>query len=116
MRRMPELVSARIASRASDAAEKHDRYFLTLTFTLLAASVQTAQWTHNRRIGALEIVGWILFASSGILGLYRDRQAAVFFLVAAESAAARETGDDTASHPAARVIAEVSYGVAKKLD
>ncbi|WP_155987090.1 hypothetical protein [Thioalkalivibrio sp. ALE16] len=50
--------------------EKFEFYFLALIFTLLGASVQTANFTSSPNVSIwMELVGWALLASSGIAGL-----------------------------------------------
>jgi hypothetical protein len=50
--------------------EKFEFYFLGLTFTLLGASIQTASFTGHSHISVLaELIGWISFGLSGLVGL-----------------------------------------------
>ena len=49
--------------------EKFELYLLALTFTLLGLAVQTAKFGSFRMADALEILGWIALAISGLSGL-----------------------------------------------
>jgi hypothetical protein len=50
--------------------EKYEFYFLGLTFTLLGASIQTANLTAHSSISIVaEIVGWLSLVTSGLVGL-----------------------------------------------
>lgn len=51
--------------------EKFELYLLALTFTLLGLAVQTAKFGSFRMADALEILGWIALAISGLSGLSR---------------------------------------------
>ena len=50
--------------------EKYEFYFLGLTFTLLAASIQTVNFGEYSKVNSLiEIMGWFAFGLSGVVGL-----------------------------------------------
>ena len=50
--------------------EKYEFYFLGLTFTLLGASIQTAEFaTYSSASVGAEIIGWAGFTLSGLVGL-----------------------------------------------
>lgn len=50
--------------------EKFEFYFLALIFTLLGASVQTANFVSSPKLAVwMELTGWCLLAVSGIAGL-----------------------------------------------
>jgi hypothetical protein len=50
--------------------EKFEFYFLGLTFTLLGAAIQTADFTGHSHVSvAAEILGWTAFAIAGLVGL-----------------------------------------------
>ena len=56
---------------AQKTQEKFDFYLLSLVFTLLALSIQTAEFGISNISDMLEILGWILLIISGIAGLSR---------------------------------------------
>ena len=50
--------------------EKYEFYFLALTFTILGASIQTADFSAYSKAGVVaEIVGWAALGLSGLVGL-----------------------------------------------
>lgn len=50
--------------------EKYEFYFLGLTFTLLGASIQTADFGDYSKVNSLiELMGWFTFGLSGVVGL-----------------------------------------------
>lgn len=50
--------------------EKYEFYFLGLTFTLLAASIQTVDFGEYSKANSLiELAGWLAFGVSGVIGL-----------------------------------------------
>ena len=50
--------------------EKYEFYFLALTFTLLGASIQTADFGEYSKVNSIiELLGWFAFGLSGIVGL-----------------------------------------------
>jgi len=50
--------------------EKYEFYFLALTFTLLGASIQTADFGEYNKVNSLiELIGWFAFGLSGVVGL-----------------------------------------------
>ena len=51
--------------------EKYEYYFIALNFTLLALSVQTADFTSYSAQVVIELFGWLLLLSAGLLGLTR---------------------------------------------
>lgn len=56
---------------AQQTQEKFEFYLLSLVFTLLALSIQTAKFGIAIPADALELVGWLFFIVSGIAGLWR---------------------------------------------
>ena len=59
------------AETAKEYALKFDFYFLALTFTILGLSVQTAELTEETIAVVLELIGWLGFLCSGVMGLRR---------------------------------------------
>lgn len=56
---------------AQQTQEKFEFYLLSLVFTLLALSIQTAKFGTAIPPDALELSGWLFFIVSGISGLWR---------------------------------------------
>jgi hypothetical protein len=57
---------------AIDIQNKFDFYFIGLIFTLLGLSIQTSQFiAKNNLQNTSEVVGWVLLAISGLLGMSR---------------------------------------------
>jgi len=56
---------------AQQTQEKFEFYVLSLVFTLLALSIQTAKFGTAIAADALELSGWLFFIVSGIAGLWR---------------------------------------------
>jgi hypothetical protein len=56
---------------AQQTQEKFEFYLLSLVFTLLALSIQTAKFEMTVPANLLELAGWIFFIISGISGLSR---------------------------------------------
>ena len=56
---------------AQQTQEKFEFYLLSLVFTLLALSIQTAKFGTVITADALELAGWLSFIVSGIAGLWR---------------------------------------------
>ena len=55
---------------ATEYESKFRFYFVALNFTLLAATIQTAQLSEMSALNALlELVSWVLLLSSGLAGL-----------------------------------------------
>ena len=58
--------------------EKFEFYFLGLTFALLGAAIQTATFTgHSHPSAIAEIIGWIGFGISGLIGLSKVKHLSV---------------------------------------
>lgn len=56
--------------KSQSVMEKFEFYFLALIFTMLGASVQTANFASSPKLSIwIELVGWALLAASGIAGL-----------------------------------------------
>jgi hypothetical protein len=51
--------------------QKYELYFVSLAFTLAAASVQTATHTGPKWRLIVEVVAWVLLSGAGIVGLWR---------------------------------------------
>jgi hypothetical protein len=51
--------------------QKYELYFISLAFTLAGLSVQTAPHGGPRWQATLEIFGWLLLLSTGVLGMWR---------------------------------------------
>lgn len=51
--------------------ERFEFYLVGLVFTLLALSIQTANFGHSYISNVFELLGWFFFAFSGIIGLSR---------------------------------------------
>lgn len=62
---------ANLEAKAMDIQEKFELYLVSLTFTLLALSVQTASFGKYPTADVLEILGWALLLISGIIGIFR---------------------------------------------
>ena len=56
---------------AQQSQEKFEFYLVSLVFTLLALSIQTAEFGSSRFADAFEILGWLTLSISGIAGLSR---------------------------------------------
>ena len=56
---------------AQQTQEKFEFYLLSLVFTLLALSIQTAKFEGVAVADLLELAGWVFFIVSGISGLSR---------------------------------------------
>jgi hypothetical protein len=56
---------------AQQTQEKFELYLLSLVFTLLALSIQTAKFSGLVVADGLELVGWACFVVSGLAGLSR---------------------------------------------
>lgn len=56
---------------AQQTQEKFEFYLLSLVFTLLALSIQSAKFGAAVPADAMELVGWLLFIVSGVAGLWR---------------------------------------------
>jgi hypothetical protein len=50
---------------------KFQFYFLSLVFTLLALTIQTARFSHSPCEDAMELAGWLGLLLSGLAGLSR---------------------------------------------
>lgn len=53
--------------------EKYEYYQAGLNFTLLAASIQTAEFGTDKVHTSLELIGWLLLMLSGVIALLRFR-------------------------------------------
>lgn len=51
--------------------ERVQYYFVTLTFTLLALSIETATFSGSKISQISELLGWVVLLTSGIFGLSR---------------------------------------------
>lgn len=56
---------------AAEIELKYEFYFVSLIFTLLALSIQTASFTDINVQCVMEIIGWFILMMSGIFGLSR---------------------------------------------
>jgi hypothetical protein len=70
----------RISERATaqQTQEKFELYLLSLVFTLLALSIQTAKFTGQVAPDCFELAGWVLLVLSGMAGLWRMEYLPVF--------------------------------------
>lgn len=57
--------------KALDFQEKFELYFVSLTFTLLALVIQSADSSSGIAAGVAEIIGWVSLLISGLVQLYR---------------------------------------------
>ena len=57
---------------AQQTQEKFQFYFLALTFTLLAAAIQTSQFGRSTVEDVLELAGWIGLLAAGIVALWNS--------------------------------------------
>ncbi len=51
--------------------EKFEFYVISLVFTLLAISIQTAKFGNSGVADFMELLGWLAFLVSGVFGLWR---------------------------------------------
>lgn len=56
---------------AQQTQEKFQFYFLALTFTLLAAAIQTSKFGRSTAEDVLELTGWLGLLVAGIVGLWK---------------------------------------------
>jgi hypothetical protein len=56
---------------AQQTQEKFQFYFLALTFTLLAATIQTSKFGRSTVEDILELGGWLGLLTSGLVGLWK---------------------------------------------
>lgn len=70
--------------------ERVQFYFLTLTFTLLALSIQTALFSDNPVQIASELLGWAAFIISGVAGLHRMTQLPIYFKISVKQNALQQ--------------------------
>lgn len=57
--------------KAMNIQEKFELYLISLIFTLLALSVQTASFGKYPKADVIELLGWVLLLVSGIIGVLR---------------------------------------------
>src|ERR1700675_3517520 len=57
--------------QAASTSEKFELYTISLVFTLLALSVQTAKFGDSYIADSSELLGWVTLLISGIFGLWR---------------------------------------------
>jgi len=60
-----------LEKKAIDVQGKFELYLISLTFTLLALSIQTASFRNCIISDIFELTGWVLLLSSGITGIMR---------------------------------------------
>jgi hypothetical protein len=51
--------------------ERYDFYLIALTFTILGLSIQTANFDEHIASGVFELLSWVTFLFSGLVGLSR---------------------------------------------
>ena len=61
--------------------ERIQFYFLTLTFTLLALSIQTSSFSNNPIQIKSELLGWLFLFISGLTGLHRMSEIPKYFKI-----------------------------------
>ena len=74
--------------------ERIQYYFLTLTFTLLALSVQTAKFDGTITQAISELTGWTLLFISGVVGLLRLDQIPKNYKLSIHMQSFKENVDD----------------------
>ncbi len=67
---------------AIDIKTKVDFYLLSITFTVLGLSIQTAEFGGSHLADGFELIAWLCLFVSGVFGLSRMRWAASVFTVA----------------------------------
>lgn len=77
--------------------ERIQYYFLTLTFTLLALSVQTAKFDGTNTEAIIELTGWALLFISGVVGLLRLDQIPRNYKLSIHMQSFKENIDDAIS-------------------
>jgi NhaP-type Na+/H+ or K+/H+ antiporter len=80
---------ADLETKATDIQEKFELYLVSLTFTILALSIQTASFGKYPTADVVEILGWVVFLISGVTGLIRLQ----YVPVVLRYYAAKETGN-----------------------
>ena len=95
---------ADVEAKAMDIQEKYELYLVSLTFTLLALSVQSASFGTHPIGDAFELLGWLLLLISGITGLLRLEQVPVVL----RYYAAKEQQKDVIEEQLAKVEARIS--------
>lgn len=93
-----------IEKKAMDIQEKFELYLVSLTFTFLALSVQTASFGTHSTGDALELIGWILLFISGITGIFR----LALVPVVLRYYAAKELGENVDEEDLTKVEAKIS--------
>jgi hypothetical protein len=53
--------------------QKHESYFVALSFTLAGLAVQSAKETGSNLLSVLEIISWLGLTLAGLVGLWRSK-------------------------------------------
>ncbi len=96
---------------ALDFQEKFELYFVSLTFTLLALVIQSADSSSGISAGIAEIIGWIFLLISGLVQLYRLQLVPVALRYEAATKGGRPV--DKKDQESVHENISVTYGISK---
>ncbi len=85
---------ADLEAKAMDIQEKFELYLVSLTFTLLALSVQTVSFGNHPTADVIEILGWVVLLISGVIGLFRLQYVPVVLRYYAARKAGKEVDEN----------------------
>ncbi|RZO82618.1 MAG: hypothetical protein EVA65_16995 [Oceanococcus sp.] len=97
--------------------EKFEFYFLGLTFTMLAASIQTANFGDYGQVATLaEVLGWALLAASGLVGLAKIEHIPVLLQLTNQKGELKDAVDELAKHRSAGYPEPIIAQTAERMD